>query len=60
MYVWFVKNGGEPGGLNREVGLIDFPPLKRGGLMADLWYMYKGNHSKSTNIKGSQASVWLY
>ena len=31
--------GGEGGGVNREEGLINFPPLKRGeGLIEDLRY----------------------
>ena len=25
------KDGGQEGGLNREVGLMNFPPLRRGG-----------------------------
>ena len=50
---------GRGGGLNREGGLINFPPLKRGGflergglfervgLIEDLWYVYQCNGERN-------------
>ena len=50
--------GEREGGLNREEGLINFPPLKRGGLLERGAYLRGGRLNRGFTVY-TQPADWL-